>query len=260
MVSRHARRLLFIVSVFARYFPAVRFRNYESTAIVTLASEAMALHNDRMQRRFNLVGRGQVLYLGLLEEGAWSCCLRLTPAVCLANPEPRPAYRREVSVMGGNLAVWGESKKTHDDLIKSLRPLAKERATSLQKLSSNLRAMQEQTEAIAQYVAKSSNIPYSQQAAKEDPSLPLDTIIRSLKETRPLMELEAILFYRSQLRKMNQFVDRVVETVDELARVMRDSRNKVKKLSQFYEYSQQEERAARQALVKPKASRQPKRR
>jgi hypothetical protein len=158
--------------------------------------------------------------------------------------------------MGGDLVVWGKSKKAHDDLIKSLPPLSKRSVICLQKVYSNFRALQEQTEAVAEYAAKYANIPYSLQAAKDDPSLPLDTIAQSLKEPRHRMEPEEVRFYRSHIRTMNQLLSGIVETVDELARVMRDSRNKMKKISQFYEYSQKEERAARQALEKPKTSRQ----
>jgi hypothetical protein len=137
--------------------------------------------------------------------------------------------------MGGKKKAWGKSVKTHDQLVKSLRPLTKRTEESFQKISSNLGKIRELTGEVGKLAANLSSIEYPTETPKgAAASAAIDTIARTLGGPRHEMKPDEASFYRSKLQTILRLQQNNVAEVGKLASSIRQRRDCVKKILTFY--------------------------
>lgn len=148
--------------------------------------------------------------------------------------------------MAGRLEIWGKSVKDFDNLHRSMLPLTKRLGKSLAKINANFLEMHKANEAVAQHAATQGNLTYGAGMENEDPALvPVKTIIQTLSGPRGLMPPEHVKFYRSQLQLIIKYHNSNLAELEALARTMRDSGGRLKKLERFFRYTDKQEQDAR---------------
>ena len=148
--------------------------------------------------------------------------------------------------MAGYLKIWGKSVKDFDNLHRSFLPLTKRTAKSLAKINANFLEIHNKNEAVAQHAAAQGKLTYGAGMENEDPVLvPIKTIIQTLSVPRGLMPPEHVKFYRSSLQAIIKYHNSNLAELEALARTMRDTGGRLKKLERFFLYTDKQEQDAR---------------
>lgn len=148
--------------------------------------------------------------------------------------------------MGGYLAIWAKSRADFDRLNRSCLPLAQRAGKSLAKINAQFLEIFNQNEAIAKYAAAQANLPYGTGMEQEDPTLiPTKTIIQTIDGPRALMSRGDVNFYRSHLRSLIKSGNSNLAELDALARTMRETLDRLRKIERFFRFTERQEQDAR---------------
>ena len=149
--------------------------------------------------------------------------------------------------MAGYLEVWGKSRKDFDSHHRACLPLTVRAGKSLAKINANLLEIYNLNEAIAKYAAAQSNLVYGAGLENEDPALlPIKTIIQTIDGPRALMSRDDVNFYRSSLKSIIKSENSTLAEVEALARTMRETLGRLRKIERFFKFTDKQERDARQ--------------
>ncbi|HYR78368.1 MAG TPA: hypothetical protein VEO55_00085 [Candidatus Dormibacteraeota bacterium] len=148
--------------------------------------------------------------------------------------------------MAGYLKVWGKSLKDFDSHHRACLPLTERAGKSLAKINANLLEIYNLNEAIAKYAATQSNLTYGVGMENEDPALvPIKTIIQTIDGPRALMSSDDVKFYRSNLKSIIKQENSTLAELDKLARTMRETLGRLRKIERFFQYTDKQEQDAR---------------
>jgi hypothetical protein len=148
--------------------------------------------------------------------------------------------------MAGYLEVWGKSRKDFDSHHRACLPLTERAGKSLAKINANLLEIYNLNEAIAKYAATQSNLTYGVGMENEDPALvPIKTIIQTIDGPRALMSSDDVKFYRSNLKSIIKQENSTLAELDTLARTMRETLGRLRKIERFFQYTDKQEQDAR---------------
>jgi hypothetical protein len=148
--------------------------------------------------------------------------------------------------MAGYLEVWGKSRKDFDSHHRACLPLTERAGKSLAKINANLLEIYNLNEAIAKYAATQSNLTYGVGMENEDPALvPIKTIIQTIDGPRALMSPADVKFYRSNLKSIIKQENSTLAELDALARTMRETLGRLRKIERFFQYTDKQEQDAR---------------
>jgi len=148
--------------------------------------------------------------------------------------------------MAGYLEVWGKARKDFDSHHRACLPLTERAGKSLAKINANLLEIYNLNEAIAKYAATQSNLTYGVGMENEDPALvPIKTIIQTIDGPRALMSPADVKFYRSNLKSIIKQGNSTLAELDALARTMRETLGRLRKIERFFQYTDKQEQDAR---------------
>ena len=148
--------------------------------------------------------------------------------------------------MAGYLEVWGKSRKDFDSHHRACLPLTERTGKALAKINANFLEIYNLNEAIAKYAATQSNLVYGGGMEQEDPALlPIKTIIQTINGPRSLMSPTDVKFYRSNLKSIIKSENSTLAEVEALARTMRETLGRLKKIERFFQFSDKQEQDAR---------------
>jgi hypothetical protein len=148
--------------------------------------------------------------------------------------------------MAGYLEVWGKSVKDFDNHHRACLPLTERTGKSLAKINANFLEMYNLNEAIAKYAAAQSNLVYGAGMENEDPALlPIKTIIQTIDGPRALMSRDDVNFYRSNLKSIIKSENSTLAELEALARTMRETLGRLKKIERFFQFTDKQEQDAR---------------
>jgi hypothetical protein len=148
--------------------------------------------------------------------------------------------------MAGYLEVWGKSRKDFDSHNRACLPLTVRAGKSLAKINANLLEIYNLNEAIAKYAAAQSNLVYGAGMENEDPALlPIKTIIQTIDGPRALMSSDDVNFYRSNLKSIIKSENSTLAEVEALARTMRETLGRLRKIERFFKFTDKQEQDAR---------------
>jgi hypothetical protein len=148
--------------------------------------------------------------------------------------------------MAGYLEVWGKSRKDFDSHHRACLPLTERTGKSLAKINANFLDIYNLNESIAKYAATQSSLIYGAGMENEDPALvPIKTIIQTIDSPRSLMSPADVKFYRSNLKSIMKSENTVLAEVEALARTMRETLGRLKKIEGFFRFTDKQEQDAR---------------
>jgi hypothetical protein len=148
--------------------------------------------------------------------------------------------------MAGYLEVWGKSRKDFDSHHRACLPLTERTGKSLAKINANFLEIYNLNESIAKYVATQSNLVYGAGMENEDPALvPIKTIVQTIDGPRSLMSPADVKFYRSNLKSIIKSENSTLAEIEALARTMRDTLGRLKKIERFFRFTDKQEQDAR---------------
>jgi hypothetical protein len=148
--------------------------------------------------------------------------------------------------MGGRREIWGKSLKDFDSLNRGLLPLAERTVNSLAKINANFLEIHNLNEAIAKYAATQSNLLYGAGMENENPALvPTKTIIQTINGPRSLMSPADVKFYSSNLKSIIKNDNKNLAELEALARTMRETLGRLKKIERFFQFTDKQEQDAR---------------
>jgi hypothetical protein len=148
--------------------------------------------------------------------------------------------------MAGYLEVWGKALKDFDNHHRACLPLTERAGKSLAKINADLLEIYNLNEAIAKYAATQSNLTYGVGMENEDPALvPIKTIIQTIDGPRALMSPADVKFYRSNLKSIIKQENSTLAELDALARTMRETLGRLRKIERFFQYTDKQEQDAR---------------
>ena len=148
--------------------------------------------------------------------------------------------------MAGYLEVWGKARKDFDSHHRACLPLTERAGKSLAKINANLLEIYNLNEAIAKYAATQSNLVYGAGMESEDPALvPIKTIIQTIDGPRALMSPDDVNFYRSNLKSIIKSETSTLAELETLARTMRETLGRLKKIEKFFQFTNKQEQDAR---------------
>jgi hypothetical protein len=148
--------------------------------------------------------------------------------------------------MAGYMEVWGKSVKDFDKLHKDCLPLTQRAGKSLAKINDAFLQMYNLNETIAKYAATQANLTYGAGLEQEDPALiPMKTIIQTINGPRSLMSRDDVKFYRSNLQAIIKAEKSSLAELDALARTLRETVDRLRKIERFFGYTDKQEQDAR---------------
>jgi hypothetical protein len=148
--------------------------------------------------------------------------------------------------MAGYLEVWGKAVKDFDKLHRDCLPLTQRAGKSLAKLNDAFLQMYNLNETIAKYAATQANLIYGTGMEQEDPALiPIKTIIQTINGPRSLMSRDDVKFYRSNLQAIIKHEKNSLAELDALARTIRETVDRLRKIDRFFGYTDKQEQDAR---------------
>jgi hypothetical protein len=148
--------------------------------------------------------------------------------------------------MAGYMEVWGKSVKDFDKLHKDCLPLTQRAGKSLAKINDAFLQMYNLNETIAKYAATQANLTYGAGMEQEDPALiPIKTLIQTINGPRSLMSRDDVKFYRSNLQAIIKQEKSSLAELDALARTLRETLDRLRKIDRFFGYTDKQEQDAR---------------
>ena len=148
--------------------------------------------------------------------------------------------------MGGYLQIWATSREDFDRLNRSCLPLAQRAAKSMTRINAQFLEIFNHTETIAKYAAAQANLPYGVGFESEDPTVvPTKTIIQTIDGPRALMSRADVNFYRSHLQALIKSGNNNLAELDALGRTMRETLERLQKISRFFRFTEKQEQDAR---------------
>lgn len=148
--------------------------------------------------------------------------------------------------MGGFRKIWGKSVKDFDRLNRSCLPLIQRRGKSLAKINAVFLEIYKQSETIAKYAAAQAGLDYGAGFEHEDRALiPIKTIIQTIDGPRTLMSRADVNFYRSNLQSIIKHEKSSLAELDVLARTVRETLDRLRKIERFYRHTEKQEQDAR---------------
>ena len=148
--------------------------------------------------------------------------------------------------MAGYMEVWGKSVKDFDKLHRECLPLTQRAGKSFAKLNDAFLQMHNLNETIAKYAATQANLTYGAGMEQEDPALiPIKTIIQTINGPRSLMSRDDVKFYRSNLQAIIKHEKNSLAELDALARTVRETLDRLRKIDRFFGYTDKQEQDAR---------------
>ncbi len=148
--------------------------------------------------------------------------------------------------MAGYLEVWGKSRKDFDSHHRACLPLTQRTGKSLAKINANFLEIYNLNESIAKYAATQSSLVYGAGMEQEDPALvPIKTIIQTIDGPRALMSPADVKFYRANLKSIIKNENSTLAELEALARTMRETLGRLKKIERFFQYTDKQEQDAR---------------